>query len=68
MARELPVAVLELKLTGEIGEAKAICFSDLRSRLAAVSLDAIHFEINSGGGCAAEAFSMIICYAPNLYP
>ena len=52
------VAVLELKLKGEVGEGKAICLSGLRSRLAAESFDAIHFDINSSGGCASESFAI----------
>ena len=52
------MVALELKLGGEFGEGKAISLSGLRNRLAAESFDAIHFHINSSGGCASESFAI----------
>jgi len=50
--------VLELKLNGEVGEDKPISLGSVRNKLAAESFTAIHIEIRSQGGCAAEAFAI----------
>jgi ATP-dependent protease ClpP protease subunit len=50
--------VLELTLKGAIGEGKPISLSSVRNRLSVESISAIHFQINSQGGCARESFAI----------